>query len=83
MAAAQSGTLRELASDFVKLDHFDGGNFRRGQKKMHFLLSTLKLPLLKTPTIAAAMARREYNFSGLRWSSHARNLLHSTFQTQI
>ena len=46
----ESGTLRELASNFVKLDQFDGCNFRQWQKKMHFLLSTLKITyVLDTP----------------------------------
>ncbi|EOY29099.1 Polyprotein, related, putative [Theobroma cacao] len=46
--AAASGTLRELVSDFVKLDQFNGGNFLRWQKKMHFLLSTLKVVYVLT-----------------------------------
>lgn len=34
----------------MKLDQFDGGNFRRWQKKMHFLLTTLKVVyVLTTP----------------------------------
>ncbi|KAL3502039.1 hypothetical protein ACH5RR_036488 [Cinchona calisaya] len=36
-------TLREMAIDFVKLERFDGGNFRRWQKKMHFLLATFNV----------------------------------------
>ncbi|KAL3523460.1 hypothetical protein ACH5RR_016294 [Cinchona calisaya] len=36
-------TLRKMATDFVKLEHFDGGNFRRWQKKMHFFLATLNV----------------------------------------
>ncbi|OMO96529.1 hypothetical protein COLO4_15218 [Corchorus olitorius] len=52
--AATSGTLRELASYFVELDRFDGGNFRRWQKKMHFLLSILNIVyVLTTPRPAA------------------------------
>ncbi|KAF2316203.1 hypothetical protein GH714_041544 [Hevea brasiliensis] len=43
-------TLREMSTDFVKLEHFDGGNFLRWQKKMHFLLVTLKVVyVLNTP----------------------------------
>ncbi|XP_028064924.1 uncharacterized protein LOC114268026 [Camellia sinensis] len=37
-----------MTQDFMKLDHFDGGNFRRWQKKMHFLLTTLKVVYVLT-----------------------------------
>ncbi|KAK0587805.1 hypothetical protein LWI29_029164 [Acer saccharum] len=47
---APTNSLRELAVDFVKLDRFDGGNFIRWQKKLHFLLSTLNVVyVLTTP----------------------------------
>ncbi|KAK0600083.1 hypothetical protein LWI29_011479 [Acer saccharum] len=43
-------SLHDFAVDFVKLDRFDGGNFRRWQKKLHFLLTTLKVVyVLTTP----------------------------------
>ncbi|KAL3510202.1 hypothetical protein ACH5RR_029603 [Cinchona calisaya] len=43
-------TLREIATDFVKLEHFDGDNFRKWQNKMHFLLATLNvIYVLNTP----------------------------------
>ncbi|KAL3514535.1 hypothetical protein ACH5RR_027252 [Cinchona calisaya] len=43
-------TLREMATDFVKLECFDRGNFRKWQKKMHFLLATLNVVyVLNTP----------------------------------
>ena len=34
-------TLQALTTEFVKLDKFDGGNFRRWQKKVRFLLLSL------------------------------------------
>ncbi|KAK0602226.1 hypothetical protein LWI29_031517 [Acer saccharum] len=47
---APTNSLREFAVDFVKLDRFDGGNFIRWQKKLHFLLSTLNVVyVLTTP----------------------------------
>ena len=43
-------TLREMTSNFQKLDKFEGVGFRRWQKKMHFLLTTLKVVyVLNTP----------------------------------
>ena len=36
-------TLKELATSIVKLDRFDGGNFMRWKKSMHFLLVSLQI----------------------------------------
>jgi hypothetical protein len=38
-----AASLKEMTSDFVKLEKFDGGHFNRWQKKMKFLLTTLKV----------------------------------------
>lgn len=38
-----AASLKQMTSDFVKLEKFDGGNFIRWQKKMKFLLTTLKV----------------------------------------
>lgn len=38
-----AASLKEMTSDFVKLEKFNGGNFIRWQKKMKFLLTTLKV----------------------------------------
>ncbi|GKV17289.1 hypothetical protein SLEP1_g27817 [Rubroshorea leprosula] len=38
-----AATLREMATNFQKLDRFDGGNFIRWQRKMHILLTTLNI----------------------------------------
>ena len=35
--------LKEMAANMVKLERFEGGNFVRWQKKMNFLLTTLKV----------------------------------------
>ena len=44
-------SLQKMTQDFVKLDRFDGGNFRRWEKKLHFLLTTLKVVyVLTTPS---------------------------------
>ncbi|GJV48890.1 zinc finger, CCHC-type containing protein [Tanacetum coccineum] len=38
-----SKNLMQMSTDIVKLDRFDGGSFKRWQKKMQFLLATLKV----------------------------------------
>nr|GEZ06779.1 zinc finger, CCHC-type [Tanacetum cinerariifolium] len=43
-------TMKDITTKFGKLDKFEGHNFRRWQKKMHFLLTTLKVVyVLTTP----------------------------------
>lgn len=36
-------SVKDLTTTFAKLEKFDGVDFRRWQKKMHFLLTTLKV----------------------------------------
>ncbi|KAK3016456.1 hypothetical protein RJ639_007811 [Escallonia herrerae] len=36
-------TLKDMGSDFHRLERFDGGDFVRWQRKMHFLLETVKV----------------------------------------
>ncbi|KAD7478579.1 hypothetical protein E3N88_01715 [Mikania micrantha] len=48
MASGES--VRDMASKFAKLEKFNGQDFRRWKKKMHFLLTTLKVVyVLSTP----------------------------------
>ena len=43
-------SLKESTTSFVKLDKFVGNEFRRWQKKMLFLLTTLKVAyVISTP----------------------------------
>ncbi|KAL8095795.1 hypothetical protein AgCh_036967 [Apium graveolens] len=43
-------SVKGITSKFAKLDKFEGHDFRRWQKKMHFLLTTLKVVyVLSTP----------------------------------
>ncbi|KAJ0098574.1 hypothetical protein Patl1_20289 [Pistacia atlantica] len=43
-------TLKEMATDFMKLERFDGGNFIRWQRMIHFLLVSLQVAyVLNTP----------------------------------
>ena len=43
LISLKMATLREMTSNFQKLDKFEGVGFRQWQKKMHFLLTTLKV----------------------------------------
>ncbi|GJR19364.1 zinc finger, CCHC-type containing protein [Tanacetum coccineum] len=44
--------MKHMASNFAKLDKFEGVNFRRWQKKMHFLLSSMSVMyVLTTPML--------------------------------
>ncbi|XP_050904781.1 uncharacterized protein LOC127118602 [Lathyrus oleraceus] len=47
---AGGNTVKEMTRNFGKLDKFQGQDFRRWQKKMHFMLTTLKVVhVLSTP----------------------------------
>nr|GEU84510.1 hypothetical protein [Tanacetum cinerariifolium] len=50
MLVMAGNTVKEMTMNFRKLDKFEGLDFRRWQKKMHFLLMTLKVVyVLTTP----------------------------------
>ncbi|GKC69644.1 hypothetical protein Tco_1115527 [Tanacetum coccineum] len=62
-------TVKDMTTNFGKLDKFEGHDFRRWQKKMHFLLTTLKvfyvlttpmLELLKNATAEAIRIRAKW-----------------------
>nr|GEV23027.1 zinc finger, CCHC-type [Tanacetum cinerariifolium] len=62
-------TVKEMTMNFRKLDKFEGYDFRRWQKKMHFLLTTLKVvyvlttpmpELAKDATVEAIMIRAKW-----------------------
>ncbi|GJQ94944.1 zinc finger, CCHC-type containing protein [Tanacetum coccineum] len=48
-------TVKEMTTNFRKLDKFEGHDFRRWQKKMHFLLMTLKVVYVLTASMAELM----------------------------
>ncbi|GJT76774.1 zinc finger, CCHC-type containing protein [Tanacetum coccineum] len=43
--------MKHMASNFAKLDKFEGVDFRRWQKKMHFLLSSMSVVYMLTTPI--------------------------------
>ena len=43
-----ASSLRDLAINIVKLGRFNGGNFRRWQKHMHFLLTRFHVAYVLT-----------------------------------
>ncbi|GJZ96350.1 zinc finger, CCHC-type containing protein [Tanacetum coccineum] len=45
-------TMKDMTTNFGKLDKFEGHDFRRWQKKMHFLLTTLKVVYVLTTPIS-------------------------------
>nr|GFB89515.1 zinc finger, CCHC-type [Tanacetum cinerariifolium] len=64
-----SKNLMQMSTDIVKLDHIDGGCFKRWQKKMKLLLATLKVAYVltkpypeefKNKTLAASRERLKF-----------------------
>ncbi|GKF92738.1 hypothetical protein Tco_0279457 [Tanacetum coccineum] len=43
--------MKHMASNFANLDKFEGVDFRRWQKKMHFLLSSMSVVYVLTTPI--------------------------------
>nr|GEY84017.1 zinc finger, CCHC-type [Tanacetum cinerariifolium] len=48
-------TVKDMTTNFEKLDKFEGHDFRRWQMKMHFLLTTLKVAYVLTTSIPELM----------------------------
>ena len=46
-----TAAMKHMASNFAKLDKFEGVDFRRWQKKMHFLLSSMSVVYVLTTPI--------------------------------
>ncbi|GKD97404.1 hypothetical protein Tco_1381301, partial [Tanacetum coccineum] len=82
-------TVKEMTKNFGKLDKFEGHDFRRWQKKMHFLLTTLKVVyVLTTPMrelleddMVEAIRRRAKMWNWLRSCEILLNL--STWQRML
>ncbi|GKE46299.1 zinc finger, CCHC-type containing protein [Tanacetum coccineum] len=48
-------TVKDMTTNFGKIDKFKGHDFRRWQKKMHFLLTTLKVVYVLTTPMSELM----------------------------
>ncbi|XP_076921704.1 uncharacterized protein LOC143583221 [Bidens hawaiensis] len=46
-------SIKDMSSKFSKLEKFEGHDFRRWKKKMHFLLTTLKVVYVQTTPMPA------------------------------
>nr|GEW74762.1 wall-associated receptor kinase 2-like protein [Tanacetum cinerariifolium] len=66
-----SKNLMQMSTNIVKLDRFDGGSFNRWQKKMQFLLATLKVAYVltkpyteesKNETLSISSSKMEISF---------------------
>nr|GEW49879.1 zinc finger, CCHC-type [Tanacetum cinerariifolium] len=75
-------TVKDMTTNFGKLDKFEGHDFRRWQKKMHFLLTTLKLvyvlttpmpKLLKDATVEAIRIRAKWEYDDYICRGHILN----------
>nr|GEW22531.1 zinc finger, CCHC-type [Tanacetum cinerariifolium] len=75
-------TVKEMTTNFGKLDKFEGHDFRRWQKKMHFLLTTLKViyvlttpmpKLLEDATVEAIRIREKWENDDYICKSHILN----------
>ncbi|XP_021755973.1 uncharacterized protein LOC110721150 [Chenopodium quinoa] len=85
--------MKDLATNFVKLDRFDGGNFRRWQKKVHFLLTTLNVAYVLTQevpqeveneTVAQSRARLKHENDNFICHGHILNAMEDTlFDTYL
>ncbi|GJY91339.1 zinc finger, CCHC-type containing protein [Tanacetum coccineum] len=77
-------TVKDMTTTFGKLDKFEGHDFRRWQKKMHFLLTTLKVvyvlttlmpELLKDATVEAIRIRAKWENDDYICRGHILNVM--------
>ncbi|XP_077219661.1 uncharacterized protein LOC143853830 [Tasmannia lanceolata] len=77
-------SMKQMTQDFVKLERFNKGNFKRWQKKVHFILTTLKVVyVLTTPkqeivedeTTIQACRRRKWDHDDYLCKGHILNAM--------
>ncbi|GJV18867.1 zinc finger, CCHC-type containing protein [Tanacetum coccineum] len=59
-------TVKEMTTNFGKLDTFEGHDFRRWQKKMHFLLTMLKMVYVLTTPMTKLLEDARVEAIGIR-----------------
>ncbi|GKF38445.1 hypothetical protein Tco_0118506, partial [Tanacetum coccineum] len=84
--------VKDMITNFGKLDKFEGHDFRRWQKKMHFLLTTLKVvyvltipmpELVKDATVEAIKIRAKWeNDDYIYTGNKLRGLLDSKYMSK-
>ncbi|GJX53062.1 zinc finger, CCHC-type containing protein [Tanacetum coccineum] len=65
-------TVKEMTTNFGKLDKFEGHDFRRWQKKMHFLLTTLKVVYVLTTPMPELLEDATVEAIRIRANGHLR-----------
>ncbi|GKB15112.1 zinc finger, CCHC-type containing protein [Tanacetum coccineum] len=79
-----SKNLMQMSTDIVKLDRFDGGSFKRWQKKIQFLLATVKVAYVLTKpypkesedeTLAASRERLKFENDDFICRAHILNAM--------
>nr|GEV00382.1 zinc finger, CCHC-type [Tanacetum cinerariifolium] len=80
-----SAAMKHMASKFAKLDKFKGVDFRRWQKKMHFLLSSMSVVYVLTTLIPdegddAIVDQIKKGPSGTMMNLHADKITKKPFQ---
>ncbi|GKC80799.1 hypothetical protein Tco_1131573 [Tanacetum coccineum] len=73
-------TVKEMTTNFRKLDKFEGHGFRRWHKKMHFLLTPLKVVYVLTTPMLELMEDSTLEAIRIRAKSCRINLNLSTWQ---
>nr|GEW87378.1 zinc finger, CCHC-type [Tanacetum cinerariifolium] len=73
-------TVKEMTTNFRKLDKFEGRDFRRWQKKMHFLLATLKVVYVLTTLMPELVKDATVEAIRIRAKSCEIHLNRSTWQ---
>ncbi|XP_077219640.1 uncharacterized protein LOC143853795 [Tasmannia lanceolata] len=77
-------SMKQMTQDFVKLERFNKGNFKRWQKKVHFILTTLKVVYVLTSpkpaeveneTLAQARRRRKWEQDDYLCKGHILNAM--------
>ncbi|KAL0325009.1 UNVERIFIED_CONTAM: Retrovirus-related Pol polyprotein from transposon TNT 1-94 [Sesamum radiatum] len=61
-------SVKDMTTKFSKLDKFEGVDFRRWQKNMHFLLTTLKVVYVEDETVEQTR-RRKFESAKALWDA--------------